>query len=298
MRLPLSTSPLRILVLGAHPDDADLKAGGCASLWCRGGHRVKLVSVTDGGAGHQTLRRPALSDRRRAEAKAAGAVIGAEYDVLGHPDGGLLPTLDARHEIIRLIRSFAPDLVLTHRPNDYHPDHRYTATLVQDAAYMVTVPAVCPDVPHLERNPVIAYVSDDFKRPIPFAADVVVDIGSEIERIADMCHRHASQFYEWLPYNGGYLDQVPADDAGRRPWLGERLRKRLRPVADRCRGQLVATYGAEAGAKVEYAEAFEASEYGAPLDAAARARLFPFLPQGPQPAARPAGEWADVRDDT
>jgi len=289
------STPLRILVLGAHPDDADLKAGGCASLWCRGGHRVKLVSVTDGGAGHQTLRLPALSERRRGEARGAGAVIGAEYDVLGHPDGGLLPTLEARYEIIRLIRSFVPDLVLTHRPNDYHPDHRYTAILVQDAAYMVTVPAVCPDVPHLERNPVIAYLSDDFKKPAAFTADVVVDVGSEIERVVDMCHCHVSQFYEWLPFNGGYLDQVPARDAERRSWLGERLRKRFRPIADRFRQQLVGTYGKEIGSKVEFAEAFEVSEYGAPLDAAARARLFPFLPQQEAPAG-PASEWADVRD--
>jgi LmbE family N-acetylglucosaminyl deacetylase len=292
----LASSPLRILVLGAHPDDADLKAGGCASLWCKGGHGVKLVSVTDGGAGHQTLRRPALSDRRRAEARAAGAVIGAEYDVLGHLDGGLLPTLEARHELIRLIRSFQPDLVLTHRPNDYHPDHRYTSILVQDAAYMVTVPAICPEVPHLDHNPVIAYFSDDFRKPAPFQPDVVVDIGGEVERIVDMCHRHVSQFYEWLPFNGGYLDQVPAGDAERRAWLGERLRKRLRPLADRCREALIATYGAEAGAKVEYVEAFEASEYGAPLHAAAKERLFPFVPKSSRPNANQAAEWADVRD--
>jgi LmbE family N-acetylglucosaminyl deacetylase len=293
----LDTASLRILVLGAHPDDADLKAGGCASLWCRGGHRVKLVSVTDGGAGHQTLRRPALGDRRRAEARAAGDVIGAEYEVLGYLDGGLLPTLEARHEMIRLIRSFGPDLVLTHRPNDYHPDHRYTAVLVQDAAYMVTVPAICPEVPHLQRNPVIAYLADDFKRPAPFRADVVVDIGSEIERIVDMCHRHASQFYEWLPFNGGYLDQVPVDDTERRAWLGEKLRKRLRPLAERCRDQLIETYGAETGSKVEYVEAFEVSEYGAPLDAVMRARLFPFLPGGERPGGPAASEWADVRVD-
>jgi LmbE family N-acetylglucosaminyl deacetylase len=291
----LPDSPLRILALGAHPDDADLKAGGCASLWCKGGHRVKLVSLTDGGAGHQTLRRPALSDRRRAEARAAGTVVGAEYDVLGNPDGGLLPTLEARHELIRLIRSFKPDLVLTHRPNDYHPDHRYTSTLVQDAAYMVTVPAICPDVPHLERNPVIAYFSDDFRKPAPFRPDVVVDIGGEVERVVDMCHRHVSQFYEWLPFNGGYLDQVPAGDAERRLWLGERLRKRLRPLADRCREALIATYGAEAGAKVEYVEAFEASEYGAPLDAAAKERLFPFVPKRSVSTDKSAAEWADVR---
>jgi LmbE family N-acetylglucosaminyl deacetylase len=289
------STPLIILVLGAHPDDADLKAGGCASLWCRAGHRVKLVSVTDGGAGHQTLRRPALSDRRRSEAKAAGAVIGAEYDVLGYPDGGLLPTLEARHELIRLIRSFHPDLVLTHRPNDYHPDHRYTSTLVQDAAYMVTVPAVCPDVPHLEKNPVIVYFSDDFKKPAPFTADVVVDVGGEMERIADMCYQHASQFYEWLPFNGGYLDRVPAADAERRAWLGERLRARIRPLAERCRERLIETYGLAAGSKIEFVEAFEGSEYGAPLDSAAKARLFPFLPQTTGPADRQAPEWADVR---
>ncbi len=293
----MSSPSLRILVLGAHPDDADLKAGGCASLWCRAGHRVKLVSVTDGGAGHQTLRRPALSDRRRAEARAAGAVIGAEYDVLEHPDGGLLPTLEARYELIRLIRSFVPDLVLTHRPNDYHPDHRYTATLVQDAAYMVTVPAICPEVPHLERNPVIAYLSDDFKKPAPFQPDVVVDIGPEIERIADMCACHVSQFYEWLPFNGGYADQVPSDAAERRAWLGERLRKRLRPLADRFRERILETYGLEAGSKVEYVEAFEVSEYGAALDASTRARLFPFLPPVARPASKQASEWADIRDD-
>jgi LmbE family N-acetylglucosaminyl deacetylase len=274
------SDPLRILVVGAHPDDADLKAGGCASLWCRGGHRVRLVSVTDGGAGHQTLRRPALCDRRRAEARAAGGVIGAEYDVLNHPDGELLPTLEARQELIRLVRSFRPNLILTHRPNDYHPDHRYTAILVQDAAYLVTVPAICPEVPQLERNPVIAYFSDDFEKPSPFRADVAVDVGPELERVVDMCHRHASQFYEWLPFNGGYLDQVPASAAERRAWLGQRLRKRLHPLADRCRDLLIRSYGAEAGSRVDYAEAFEVSEYGAPLDAAARARLFPFLPAG------------------
>src|SRR5690606_25337429 len=119
----------------------------------------------------------------RAEARAAGAVIGAEYEVLDNPDGGLLPTLEARGQLIRLIRNFNPDLILTHRPIDYHPDHRYTSVLVQDAAYMITVPAVCPDTPHLERNPVILYLSDDFRKPAPFTADVVVDIGEQMSQV-------------------------------------------------------------------------------------------------------------------
>jgi LmbE family N-acetylglucosaminyl deacetylase len=291
------TQPLRILVLGAHPDDADIKTGGTCAKWRRLGHEVKLVSVTDGGAGHQSLRRPALAERRRAEARAAGAVLGATYDVLDHPDGELMPTLEARRQLIRVIRSFKPDLILTHRPNDYHPDHRYTSILVQDAAYMMTVPAVCPETPHLSDDPVILYVSDDFKKPTPFTPDVVVDVGDEVTMIVDMLHCHASQFYEWLPYNGGYLDQVPADGVARRQWLDERIRRRLRPLADRYRSQLMRTYGEDAGACVEYIEAYEVSEYGSPLDAAARARLFPFLPPPAMRTESKSREWVDLRTD-
>jgi LmbE family N-acetylglucosaminyl deacetylase len=290
--------PLRILVLGAHPDDADIKAGGTATRWRRLGHEVKFVSVTNGGAGHQTLRGEALVARRRAEAQAAGAVIGATYDVLDNPDGGLLPTLEARQQIIRLIRGFKPDLILTHRPNDYHPDHRYTAILVQDAAYLVTVPAICPDTPHLERDPIILYLSDDFKKPMPFSADIVVDIGSEMETLVDMLHCHVSQFYEWLPYNGGYAYHVPDGDAVRREWLREWKRRRIRPLADRHRDAVVRSYGVEQGHKIEYIEAFEVSEYGSPLDAAARARLFPFLPAiAPLGDAALVEDWSDLRDD-
>ena len=293
------TQPLHILVLGAHPDDADIKTGGAAAKWRRLGHDVKLVSVTDGGAGHQTLRRPALAERRRGEALAAAAVIGATYEVLDQRDGELLPTLEARYQLIRLIRTFKPDLILTHRPNDYHPDHRYTSQLVQDAAYMITVPAVCPETPHLSGDPVILYFSDDFKKPAPFTPDVVVDIGDEFTSLVDMLHCHVSQFYEWLPYNGGYLDQVPADTAARRQWLEERIRRRVRPLADRYRSVVLRTYGDEVGGQVAYVEAYEVSEYGAPLDAAVKARLFPFVP--PTAVARSDAktrEWVDLRTDT
>src|SRR5271166_550512 len=162
----MAIEPLRLLIIGAHPDDADYHAGGLAALYRAAGHVVKMVSLTNGDAGHHVDHGLQLARRRRAEAAAAGAVIGASYDVLDNPDGELVPSLDNRRLVIRLIRSFRPDLVLTHRPNDYHPDHRYTSTLVQDAAYMVTVPAVCPETPHLERDPVILYVSDDFRKPM------------------------------------------------------------------------------------------------------------------------------------
>lgn len=273
----MASEPLRLLILGAHPDDADYSGGGIAALYRTGGHTVKMISVTDGRAGHHLNPGPEMVKRRRAEAAASGAVIGATYETWDNPDGGLLPTLENRYQIIRTIRSFKPDLVLTHRPNDYHPDHRYTSQLVQDAAYMVTVPAVCPDVPHLMTDPVIAYLPDNFQRPYPLQPSVVVDVGPVFDKIIDMLHCHTSQFYEWLAYNHGWLATLPADEAGRKKFLTGHIQGRLKSCADKYRDLLVKFYGPERGAKVQYAEAFEGCEYGAPLDDVARARLFPFV---------------------
>lgn len=271
------SDPLRLLIIGAHPDDADYAAGGTAALYRQQGHIVRMISLTDGGAGHHEQAGLALVRRRRTEAAAAGAVIGADYWTLESPDGGLLPTLENRRTVIRLIREFRPDLILTHRPNDYHPDHRYTSQLVQDAAYMVTVPAVAPEVRHLERNPVIAYLPDEFERPYPLMPNVAVDVGPVLDRIVDMLNCHVSQFYEWLPYNQGVLE-VPSDAVQRREWLKVQIAERLRRQADRFRDVLIEIYGKDKGARIECAEAFEPCEYGSPLDVAARRRLFPFVP--------------------
>jgi N-acetylglucosamine malate deacetylase 1 len=290
--------PARILIIGAHPDDADVKAGGTSAKWCALGHVVRLVSLTDGRAGHQSQHGPDLARRRRAEARAAAAAIGAAYEVLDLPDGELDDRLEYRQRVICLIRAFRPDLIITHRPNDYHPDHRFAGLLVQDASYLLTVPAVCPDAPHLPSMPVILYFSDAFKRPCPFEPHVVVDVEPEFDRLVAMLHCHQSQFYEWLPYNAGYLDQVPADDAARRPWLAERIGRRIRPLADRHRDRVVAAFGPERGGQVRYIEAFEVSEYGAPLDDAAWARLFPFLPATARPGSAFARkEWVDIPED-
>ena len=272
----MAEHPPSLLVFGAHPDDCEFTAAGLAALYAGAGGRVCFVSLTNGDAGHQTLAGAELARRRQAEAGAAAAVIGIESRVLDNHDGELLPTLDRRRELIRIIREFRPDLVLTPRPNDYHPDHRYTSVLVQDAAYMVTVPNVAAFAGHLGRDPVIMYVADRFQKPYPFTPDVAVDIDAVIEHKAAMIGCHDSQVYEWLPYNGGYLDQVPADASARPAWLRARYEPRLSAAADRFRELLIARYGEERGASIRYAEAFEACEYGAPLTDEARQRLFPF----------------------
>jgi len=269
---------LKLLILGAHPDDADIHAGGLASIYRRLGHTVKMVSVSNGESGHHRESGAPLTARRRAEAAAAGAVIGASYVTWDNRDGYLQPTLDLRWQIIREIRTFQPDLVLTHRPNDYHPDHRAVGDAVRDASYMVTVPPIVPEVPYLRKDPVVAFMPDRFTKPTPLQGDVVIDVTEEIDRVVDMLACHVSQFFEWLPYNGRIEDQLPADMPGKRRWLQSWYLDRIRPQAGRYRQELIRTYGPVRGSQIAWCEAYEISEYGAPLDAVARQRLFGFLP--------------------
>ena len=274
----MSKKQINVLVFGAHPDDCDIKAGGVAALYVQQGHRVKFVSVTNGDAGHHEMGGGSLAQRRYAETQAAAEVVGnLEYELLDNHDGELMPTLENRYQIIRTIREFCPDVIMTHRPNDYHPDHRYTSILVQDAAYMVTVPNICALTPHLAKNPVIVYLSDGFLKPYPFTPDVAIGIDAVVDQKIDMLHCHVSQFYEWLPYNSGTLDAVPTDGSARRAWLAERLLNHFRATAEKYRDLLIALYGKKSGAQIEYAEAFEGSEYGSSLTAENIPILFPFF---------------------
>ncbi|HSK09642.1 MAG TPA: PIG-L family deacetylase [Vicinamibacterales bacterium] len=267
-------TPLNIIAFGAHPDDCDIRAGGTAARWVAAGHRVRFVSVTNGDAGHQSEGGGALAARRRAEAREAGRRVGLDYITLDHHDGQLMPELHIREQIIRLIRDWKADLVLGPRTNDYHPDHRYTGVLLQDAAFMVTVPNIAPDTPALRHNPVFLYFEDGFQKPSPFRPDIVVPIDETIGKKMDMIDAHVSQMYEWLPWLNGRLDQVPKDPAARRQWLERNRGFRISPEV---REALVKQLGPEAAAKVRYAEAFEVTEYGRRPDAQEIARLFPFL---------------------
>ncbi|WP_255171472.1 PIG-L deacetylase family protein [Natrononativus amylolyticus] len=272
----IADEPLTVLVIGAHIDDCDIKVGGTASLWADRGHDVTFVSLTNGEAGHHEIGGLELTRTRRAEGRAAADVLGVDFVSLDIIEGKLRPTIENRNKVIRLIREHEPDLVLTHRPNDYHPDHRYGSDLVQDAAYMVTVPSICPDTPHLQYNPIICYLEDDFRKPYPFEADVVVDIDDAIERKLDAIHRHESQMYEWLPYNQNVLEEVPEGDEARREWLAETRAPDFEAVADRFREDLIERYGEERGSRVQYAEAFEECEYGGTMTAKHEELLFPF----------------------
>jgi LmbE family N-acetylglucosaminyl deacetylase len=268
---------LRIIVIGAHPDDPE-KVGGTMAKFVEQGHAVRLVSLTNGNAGHFEMGGGPLAQRRYQETQCAGRAIGAEYVVLDNDDGKLMPTLENREQVIRLIREFRADIVISPRPNDYHPDHRNTALLVRDAAYMVTVPNIVPLTPHLEKNPVFIYMADRFTEPSPFVPDIVVTIDDVVEQKIDMYHCHESQMYEWLPYNQGILDQVPADTAQRREWLARMRGFRSPGPGDTYREILIQLYGEQRGSQVRQAEAFQVSEYGTQPSLEELKRLFPFFP--------------------
>ncbi|MGC3971236.1 MAG: PIG-L deacetylase family protein [Pirellulales bacterium] len=274
----MPTAPLRMLVLVAHPDDAEFHCGGLMTVYRELGHEVKIVTLTNGESGHHETTGPALVGARRAEAAAAAKVIGAVSEVWDFPDGRLLPTLDVRERVIREIRTFKPDLVLTHRNNDYHPDHRAVGDVVRDASYMVTVPAVVPDAPALRKDPVVAFVPDRFTKPYPLQPDVVVDVTKQFDRIVEMLACHKSQMFEWLPYNQNELDEVPLGEAGRRHWLRDKYVDRMRPQLERYRHEVLSTYGPELAKKIDWVEVYEISEYAAPLTSDKRAPLFPFVP--------------------
>lgn len=266
---------LNIIVFGAHPDDCDNKIGGTAVLFAEMGHNVKFVSVTNGDAGHFEKGGGALAKIRRAEAIEAGKRFGIkEYTVLDNHDGELFPSLDVRHQIIREIRNWNADVVITHRPVDYHPDHRYTGVLVQDAAYLVIVPNVVSDVPPLEKNPVFLYLEDHFQKPYPFHADITVDITSSFNKKMIGMDAHQSQFYEWLPWTEGDLANVPADSSKRMDYLSSNWSRIISPEI---RKSLIKWYGEKRGSSAKHAESFEICEYGKQPTEEEIRLLFPML---------------------
>lgn len=275
---------LRIIAFGAHPDDCELKVSGVAAKWSALGHHVKFVSVTNGDIGHWKMAGGPLALRRYKEVKECAKILNIHTQVLDIHDGELLPTLENRKLITKLIREWQADVVFSHRPNDYHPDHRNVGLLVQDAAYMVTVPFFCPDQPHLTKNPVFLYYEDRFTKPTRFTPDIIVAVDDVIDKKLACVEALHSQFYEGGANGGPQLVPDAANKdavAARKKAVRESFDKRFAGSATQHRLQLGSWYGDEAAKNVKYAEAFEVCEYGRMPAKQEVRKLFPFLPQTP-----------------
>ena len=228
--------------------------------------------------------------RRAKESAAVAELLGITYDVWDVDDCNLVADLATRKRLIRYIREFAPDLIIAHRPNDYHADHRASGQLVMDASYLLTVPNECPDAPAMRYMPVIMYNEDGFKNP-DFCPTVVLDMDDEIDTKLTIADLNVSQVYEWLPYTHG--EEVPEGKEERFAFLkGMEITQdttdeevmaatrgysvRFAKTAARFRKQLIERYGEEKGSKIRYAEAFELCDYGQPLTEELKKALFPF----------------------
>ena len=254
--------PLRVIMIGAHPDDCEHYAGGTAALWADRGAAVQLVSLSNGDAGHHEKGGGSLARIRNAECVRSAKILGVTSLVMDFHDGELEPTLEVRKAVIRAIRNWQADIVISHRPYDYHPDHRYTSQVVQDAAFLVTVPNICPDVPPLKWNCVFLFFGDSFLKPAPFKPDVIVDVGPVMNKKILSFAAMESQVYEWIPWLEGNLDSVPASESERLEWLGEQYAEHFERAATRYQDLLAERYGAGHATGVKYAEGFELCELG------------------------------------
>lgn len=281
---------LKILMIGAHQDDNEFGRGGLAYKYVKLGYEVKFLSMCNGCGGHHIMTPEETTACRAKESAAVAELLGVTYDVWDIDDCNLVADLATRKRLIRYIRSFNPDMIISHRPNDYHADHRAAGQLVQDASYLLTVPHECPEVPAMRFMPVILYSEDRFKYP-PFTPDIVIGIDEEIDIKLQIANLNVCQVYEWLPYT--YDEIVPDGEQERFEWLkGMNITPdttddevmaatrgyavRFAKVAARFRKELIEKYGQEKGGKIRYAEAYELCEYGKQPDEELRKVLFPF----------------------
>ncbi len=278
IKMPPDDGKLRIIAFGAHPDDCEIQVGGTAAMWATAGHHVLFVSVTNGDIGHWREAGGPLAKRRKVEVDKAHEILGIQGVVLDIHDGELEPTLENRRTLTRLIRQWNADIVLGHRPNDYHPDHRYTGVLMQDAAYMVTVPFFCPDVPSMTKNPVFLYYADRFEKPAPFEPDIVINVDSTMDKKLDALGVMISQFAEGgANGNASLYPDDPTQQAARRQQVRQSFSQRNQSIAARLNEELKKWYPGDAAANVKHAEAFEVCEYGGQPDQVELKRLFPFF---------------------
>jgi LmbE family N-acetylglucosaminyl deacetylase len=267
--------PLRVIAFGAHPDDAELKASGVAALWAAAGAKVKFVAMTNGDVGHFETAGGPLARRRKAEVAECARILGIESHVVDIHDGELVPSLENRKIMSRLIREWQADIVMGHRPYDYHPDHRYTGVLMDDSAVVVVAPFFVPDTPPTPRNPVFMYYSDGFQDPKPFTPSIVVGIDDVAEKKWQCVSAMPSQFADENSWQGRTIANVPKGDKERAAYLLDIVKKRNNAIADQYRERLVALYGQERGAKVRYAEAFQLGQYGRQVPIDDLKKMFP-----------------------
>lgn len=266
----------RVIVICAHPDDAELTSAGTCILLSRIGYEIKFVSLTNGNKGHYKGSKNEIAIRRYNETQEVKKRMNCEYEIINNEDGELEANLKNRMEVIRLIREWKADIVITHPSYDYHPDHRNTSLLVQDAAFLVNVPKILPGVPALRENPLFLYTRGRYvnrQKPNP---DIVVDITPVVREKAFVIDAHASQIYEWLPWINRSKEIIPDTQEGKIAYILEEYVLKRGEIKVQDKPVVEKWYGHRAK-EVQTIEAFEICEFGRTVNDQDIRELFPMF---------------------
>ena len=183
--------PRRVLAIGAHPDDIEILCAGTLARFLDLGAAVHLAVACQGDRGGPAGSDPELADRRRAEARAAAALLGAPIDFLEFQDAGVFDTPEARERFVSVIRKARPDLILTHPPEDYHIDHIRVGELASAASWFAASGGHVGDQPCLDRPPAVVFL--DTIAGSGFEPSLYVDISDHFELKRRMLACHQSQ---------------------------------------------------------------------------------------------------------
>lgn len=244
--------PLKVLVVEAHPDEAEMYSGGTMRLLADKGAAVKFLCLTNGDAGHYQMEREPLKRRRAREAYTAARHLGVlDYEILDIHDGELVPDLAVRTAVISAIRRWQADIVITfHDDCPGHLDNRAAGRAVREASGFCTNGNIVPEVPPLAEAPICLKMTDYGAIDV-HKHDVVVDVGASIDAKLRACAAHATQFYEFAPFERGFLDEAPKIG----DWAAERA------FILKYWPEFMYTQPGMSGAK-EFAESFQLADYG------------------------------------
>ncbi|MBR3933691.1 MAG: PIG-L family deacetylase [Clostridia bacterium] len=198
---------MNILAIGAHPDDIEESCGGTLAKYAKMGHKVFTATATNGNVGSSTLSMEEIAKIRKEEARRAAAHIGAEYICLDYDDEMFFESREARLAFINLVRYCKADIILTHNPEDYNPDHELTSKIINDIAVMIPVAKIETKAKPYDKIPIIAYFEP--VNGLGFVPTEYVDITDVIEIKKAMCYEHQSQI-SWMQDN--YKDTMEGKD--------------------------------------------------------------------------------------
>lgn len=189
---------MNILAVGAHPDDIEINCAGTLAKYAAQGHKVFICTATNGNIGSATLPKDEIAAIRKAEAAKSAAIIGAEYLCLDYDDEFLYDSPEVRVKFINMVRHCRPDVILTHYPHDYNPDHERTGKIITDIHVMYPIAKIATEEPPFEKIPVVYYFEP--AHGMNFIPTEYVDITDHFETKRKMFLCHESQ-KQWMADN-------------------------------------------------------------------------------------------------